>query len=71
MTSLELNAIATRAIIDPKFMASVLTEHRRDSLVEFSLPKNILDDIIAIDAKNLQQFLVELNEITKRVGNKF
>ncbi len=71
MTRLELNAIATRAIVDSRFKADILNGHRKESLQEFSLPEDIFRDVMDIDASNLYQFIVQLNEIASRPALQF
>lgn len=66
MTKIELNAIATRAIVDQQFEAAILNGHRRESLQDFSLPQDIFSAVMAIDANNLRQFIVQLNEIVQQ-----
>jgi hypothetical protein len=71
MTKLELNAIATRAIIDERFTAGILNGHRNDFLKDFTLPEDIHKDVMAIKAQNLMQFIQQINEIAKRPSLQF
>jgi hypothetical protein len=66
MTKSELNAIATTALLDQEFKAAILNGKRREKLAEFSLPDDVLVDVLSIDANNIRQFIYQLNEIAKR-----
>jgi hypothetical protein len=66
MTKSELNAIATTALLDKEFKAAILNGKRREKLSQFSLPDDVVVDVMAIDANNLHQFIYQLNEIVKK-----
>ena len=71
MTKLELNAIATRAILDQRFEAAILNGHRKDCLKEFTLPEDVFNDLMEINARDLMQFIEQINEIAKRPSLQF
>jgi hypothetical protein len=64
MTSLKLNAIVTRALLDRNFQAAILNGHRRESLRSFDLNDNELKAVLAVEAKNLDQFIRKINVLT-------
>jgi hypothetical protein len=63
MTKIEINAIATRALVDKEFEAAILNGHRRERLQEFELPENVFNAIMGIKGKNIKQFIFQLNDI--------
>ncbi len=54
MTKIEVNAIATRALIDKDFEAAILNGHRRELLQEFQLPEKVFNAIMCIQGEDLQ-----------------
>ena len=65
ITKLELNAIATRALIDKDFEAAILNGHRKEKLQEFHLPESVHNNIMQIKGENLKQFIFQLNTLVE------
>jgi hypothetical protein len=63
MSTLQLNAIATRAMLDNEFRVEVLNGKRKQRLSEFDLTKDEFDAVMAIDANDLDQFIVNLRKL--------
>ena len=63
MSKLQLNAIATRAMLDNEFRVEVLNGKRKQRLSEFDLTKDEFDAVMAIDAHDLDQFIVNLRNL--------
>ena len=63
MTKIEINAIATRALVDKEFEAAILNGHRRERLQEFELPEKVFNAIMGIKGENIKQFIFQLNDI--------
>ena len=63
MTRLEINALATRALIDRDFEVAILNGQRYERLQEFQLPNVVVDAIMQIKGENLQQFIYQLNDL--------
>lgn len=57
MSALHLNAIVTRALIDPEFRAAVLNGQRRTRLTPFDLTDQERAAVLAIEARDLDQFI--------------
>lgn len=68
MFKTEINAIATRALLDGKFEAAILNGQRKKKLGEFDLDDNQVDTVLAIDASNLDQFIHKLGDLIKDPG---
>lgn len=58
-----LNAIATRALIDEAFKLELLNKARPKRLEEYPLSKTIKNKVLNIKANNLHQFINGLNNI--------
>ena len=65
MTKLEINAIATRALVDKDFEAAILNGHRQERLNEFRLPKNVADTIMQFTGENIHQFISQLHNLVE------
>ena len=63
MTKIEINAIATRALIDEEFKAGVLNGKRSQKIQEYPLPEIIQQEVMNIRAKNVGQFIQGLYRI--------
>ena len=63
MTKIQLNAIATRALVDKDFEAAILNGHRRELLQEFQLPEKVFNAIMCIQGEDLKQFIFQLNDL--------
>ena len=63
MTKIQVNAIATRALIDKDFEAAILNGHRRELLQEFQLPEKVFNAIMCIQGDDLKQFIFQLNDL--------
>jgi len=63
MTKVEINAIATRALVDKDFEAAILNGKRRELLQEFKLPERVFNAIMCIQGEDLKQFIFQLNDL--------
>ena len=63
MTKVEINAIATRALVDKDFEAAILNGKRRELLQEFQLPERVFNAIMCIQGEDLKQFIFQLNDL--------
>ena len=63
MSTLQLNAIATRALLDDEFQAAILNGHRRQRLSEFSLSKDEIEAVMSIQANDVDQFIRNLGKL--------
>ena len=63
MTKVQINAIATRALVDKDFEAAILNGQRRELLQEFQLPDRVFDAIMCIQGEDLKQFIFQLNDL--------
>jgi hypothetical protein len=61
-----LNAIATRALLDDEFEAAILNGHRREKLREFDLSENQIEELMAIRASDLDEFIHHLVKLMSR-----
>lgn len=60
MSKLNLNAIATRALLDNHFRADILNGHRKERISEFDLTEDERTAILSIEADSLDQFIRQL-----------
>ncbi|MCB9135747.1 MAG: hypothetical protein H6636_09990 [Anaerolineales bacterium] len=60
MSRFNLNAIATKALLDHKFQADILNGHRKERLNEFDLSDDEKRVVLSIEAKNVDQFVTRL-----------
>ena len=63
MSSYQIHAIATRALLDPAFKNALLNGQRRQKLQEFDLPPELVDVILSIEGNDIHQFIFELNKL--------
>lgn len=63
MSKYQLNAIATRALVEPAFGKAILNGQRRQKLQEFDLSPELVDVIMSIQGNDIHQFIFHLNEI--------
>jgi len=61
MSTLTLNALVTKALLDDKFQADILNGHRADRINEFDLSRDEKETILAIKADNLKQFVHQVS----------
>lgn len=61
MTSIKLNAMVTKALTDSRFCADILNGHRRERIQEYNLADNVVQAVMGIKAKNLDQFIRSLD----------
>lgn len=59
----QINAIATRALVDEEFKAGILNGTRSKKLQEYPLPETFHRAVLAIKADDLNQFIFKLHEI--------
>ncbi len=62
-SKVNVNAIATRALIDEDFKAGVLNGSRSQKIEEYPLPETIQQEIMNIRAKDVSQFIQGLYAI--------
>jgi hypothetical protein len=60
MAKLNLNAIATRALLDNHFRADILNGHRKERISEFDLTEDERKVVLSIEADTLDQFIHHL-----------
>jgi translation initiation factor RLI1 len=65
ITRLEINAIATRALVDKEFEAAILNGQRKERLQEFRLPESVANNIMQFRGENLQQFIYQLYNLVE------
>ena len=63
MSTYQINAIATRALVDPAFCKAILNGQRRQKLQEFDLSAELVDVIMSIKGNDIHQFIFQLHEI--------
>jgi hypothetical protein len=63
MASLQLNAIATRLLLDEEFRHALIHEHRGDCLSSFAINEQERRAILAIRAETSDEFLDELRKL--------
>lgn len=56
----QINAIATRVLVDPDFCDAILNGQRREQLREFNLSEEMTDAIMDIDGNNIHNFIHQL-----------
>jgi hypothetical protein len=68
-SSYQINAIATRALVDVDFKQAILNGQRRQRLQEFQLPVEVVDAIMKIQGNDIHQFIFQLNNLaaTKKI----
>lgn len=66
MFKTNINAIATRALVDNDFQAAILNGHRKDKLHEFGLDSKQTKAVMDIKAANLDQFIRSLNKLIQQ-----
>jgi hypothetical protein len=68
-SSYQINAIATRALVDVDFKQAILNGQRRQRLQEFELPEEVVDAIMEIQGNDIHQFIFQLNNLaaTKKI----
>jgi hypothetical protein len=62
-SSYQINAIATRALVDAGFKEAILNGQRRQRLQEFELPEEVVDAIMEIQGNDIHQFIFMLNDL--------
>ena len=63
MSSLQLNAIATRALLDNQFQAAILNGRRRERLSDFDLSEEEIEAVMSIEAPNVDLFIRRLGHL--------
>ena len=59
----QINAIATRSLLDEKFKTEILSGTRSKRLQEYPLPEKIHQAVMDINAENLNQFILKLHSL--------
>jgi hypothetical protein len=62
-TKVQINAIATRALVDKDFKAGILNGTRSQRIKEYPLPDFYHRAILEIKADDLNQFIFKLHEL--------
>lgn len=63
MTTLKLNAIVTKALLDRDFRAGILNGRRKECLTIFGLSDNEMTALLSVKANDLDQFIQQLSSI--------
>lgn len=63
MTTLKLNAIVTKALVDQEFQAAILNGHRRECLLSFGFSDDEINTLLAVKASNIDQFIKQINAL--------
>lgn len=63
MFKTEINAIATRALLDGEFEAAILNGQRKEKLREFDLDDKQVAALLALDAADLDHFIQQLDDL--------
>jgi hypothetical protein len=66
MSKLQLNAIATRLLLDDEFQRALLDERRGECLVPFKLTDWERSAILSIKARSPRSFIGELRNLANR-----
>lgn len=61
----QINAIATRALVDEDFKAGILNGTRSQRLQEYPLPESYRHAVMEIKAEDLNQFIFKLHELIR------
>ncbi len=59
----QINAIATRSLLDEEFKTEILASSRSKRLKEYPLPETVHKAVMDINAENLNQFILKLHQI--------
>ena len=59
----QINAIATRSLLDEDFKAAILNGTRSKRLKEYPLPETVHQAVMDINANNLNQFILKLHQL--------
>ena len=62
MSFMMLNALLTRALLDPQFSKDILNGKRAQRVSEFDLSQAEKQAILAIQADNLDQFIHQISD---------
>lgn len=63
MTTLKLNAIVTKALVDRDFQAAILNGRRKECLVNFGLSDDEIKAVLSVQASSLDQFIKQINTL--------
>lgn len=63
MTTLKLNAIVTKALIDRDFQAAILNGRRKECLMNFGLSDDEVKAVLSVQASSLDQFIKQINTL--------
>lgn len=63
MTTLKLNAIVTKALVDRDFQAAILNGRRKECLVNFGLSDDEIRAVLSVQASSLDQFIKQINTL--------
>lgn len=63
MFKTQINAIATRTLLDSEFKAAILNGQRKEKLREFDLNPKQIAKVLALDAADLDQFIHQLGDL--------
>ena len=63
MLKTQLNAIATRALLEKDFSAAILNGQRKEKIVEFDLDEKEINAVLKIEAVDLDQFIRKLGKL--------
>jgi hypothetical protein len=63
MSKYKINAIATRALVDPAFRQAILNGRWRQELLEYDLPRELVAVIMSIKGNDPRQFINQLHQL--------
>jgi hypothetical protein len=63
VTTLKLNAIVTKALVDRDFQAAILNGRRRECLISFGLSDDEIKAVLSVKASSLDQFIKQINAL--------
>ena len=66
----QLNAIATKLLVDPDFKEAFLDGKRRERLQEFNLPLTLVEAINSIESDDVHKFISQLHTLTTSTGSE-
>jgi hypothetical protein len=63
MSSYQINAIITQALVDPDFRKAILNGQRRERLQDFNLFPELVDTIMSFEGDSIHHFIFQLNNL--------
>jgi hypothetical protein len=63
MSSYQINAIITQALVDQDFQKAILNGQRRERLQDFNLSPELVDAIMSFRGDSIHHFIFQLNDL--------